>query len=83
MERQKELVPYKGDGLIIPYQEFEFSKKHKLRPKVDLDSKTERTCKLLMGKEVSERLEELDEEKEKRWEEERNVFHGRVYSFIA
>ncbi|KAJ1435858.1 Permuted single zf-CXXC unit [Sesbania bispinosa] len=83
MEGHKALVPYKGDGSIVPYQEIDFSKKHKLRPKVDLDPETERTWKLLMGKEVNERLEEIDEEKEKWWEEERNVFRGRVDSFIA
>ncbi|XP_061352175.1 DNA glycosylase/AP lyase ROS1-like [Gastrolobium bilobum] len=83
MEGQKALVPYAGDGSIVPYQEFEFAKKHKLRPRVDLDPETERTWKLLMGKEGSEGLEGTDKEKEKWWEEERNVFRGRADSFIA
>jgi hypothetical protein len=83
MEGQKALVPYKGDGSIVLYQEFGFAKKHKPRPKVDLDPETERTWKLLMGKEESEDLGGTDKEKEKWWEEERNVFRGRADSFIA
>ncbi|XP_058770106.1 transcriptional activator DEMETER [Vicia villosa] len=83
MEEQKALVPYKGDGSIVPYQEFEFEKKRKPRPKVDLDPETERTWKLLMGIEGSEDLEGADKKKEKWWEEERNVFRGRADSFIA
>jgi hypothetical protein len=82
-EEQKALVPYKGDGSIVPYQEFELEKKHKPRPKVDLDPETERTWKLLMGIEGSEDLEGTDKKKEKWWEEERNVFRGRADSFIA
>ncbi|KHN37846.1 Transcriptional activator DEMETER [Glycine soja] len=83
MEGLKALVPYNGDRSVVPYQEFELLKKHKPRPKVDLDAETERTWKLLMGKVGSEGLEETDKEKEKWWDKERNVFHGRVDSFIA
>ncbi|RDX87433.1 Transcriptional activator DEMETER, partial [Mucuna pruriens] len=83
MERQKALVPYNGDQSVVPYQELELVKKHKPRSKVDLDPETERTWKLLMGKGGSEGLEGTDKEKEKWWEEERNVFRGRVDSFIA
>lgn len=83
MEGLKALVPYNGDRSVVPYQEFELLKKHKPRPKVDLDAETERTWKLLMGKGGSEGLEGTDKEKEKWWDEERNVFHGRVDSFIA
>nr|KYP41976.1 Transcriptional activator DEMETER [Cajanus cajan] len=83
MEGQKALVPYNGDRSVVPFQEFELAKKLKPRPKVDLDQETERTWKLLMGKGGSEGPEGTDLEKEKWWEEERNVFHGRVDSFIA
>jgi len=83
MEGQKALVPYNGDHSIVPYQEFELVKKHKPKPKVDLDPETERTWKLLMGKGGSTYLEGIDKEKEKWWEQERNVFRGRVDSFIA
>ncbi|MED6206419.1 hypothetical protein PIB30_026510 [Stylosanthes scabra] len=83
MEGQKALVPYMQAASIIPYQESQFVKKQKPRPKVDLDAETERTWKLLMGKEGSENLEETDRDKAKWWEEERNVFRGRANSFIA
>lgn len=81
-EGQKALVQYKGDGSMVPYQEPELAKK-KPRAKVDLDTETERMWKQLMGKEGCEGFEETDKEKEKWWEEERNVFRGRVDSFIA
>ncbi|KAJ8759123.1 hypothetical protein K2173_004130 [Erythroxylum novogranatense] len=80
---QKTLVPYKGDGTIVPYVAFELIKRHKPRPKVDLDPETDRVWKLLMWEEESGGPEEIDKEKEKWWEEERRVFRGRVDSFIA
>ncbi|WCJ19185.1 HhH-GPD base excision DNA repair family protein [Euphorbia peplus] len=76
------LVPYKGDRTLIPYEGFEFIKKRKPRPKVDLDAETERVWKLLMWKEGSED-QGTDEEKKKWWDEERRVFRGRADSFIA
>ncbi|XVF75708.1 hypothetical protein PTKIN_Ptkin13bG0208400 [Pterospermum kingtungense] len=78
-EEQRALVVYKGAGTVVP---FEFIKKRKPRPKVDLDPETNRIWNLLMGKE-GEHVEGTDKEKEKWWEEERRVFHGRVDSFIA
>ncbi|MED6216925.1 hypothetical protein PIB30_012653 [Stylosanthes scabra] len=83
IEGQKALVPYMQDASIIPYQESQFVKKLKPRPRVDLDPETERTWKLLMGKEGSEGHEETDKDKAKWWEDERNVFRGRANSFIA
>ncbi|KAL5569547.1 hypothetical protein UlMin_026122 [Ulmus minor] len=77
------IVPYKGLGAIVPYEESEFIKKRKARPKVDLDPETNRIWNLLMGKEESKDTEGTDEAKEKWWENERNVFRGRVDSFIA
>ncbi|KAJ0101959.1 hypothetical protein Patl1_05948 [Pistacia atlantica] len=77
------IVPYKQDGTIVPYEGFDFMKKRKPRPKVDLDPETNRIWNLLMGKEGSEGLEGMDKEKEKWWEEERKVFQGRAESFIA
>jgi len=82
-KEQNALVPYKGGGTLVPYDGFEFVKKHKPRPKVDLDPESDRVWKLLMGKEGSEGLERTDKGKEQWWEEERKVFHGRVDSFIA
>ena len=81
-EVQNALVVYKGAGTVVPFEGFEFIKKRKLRPKVDLDPETNRIWNLLMGKE-GEDIEGTDKEKEKWWEEERRVFHGRVDSFIA
>jgi hypothetical protein len=82
-KEQNALVPYKGDGKLVPYDGFEVVKKHKPRPKVDLDPESDRVWKLLMGKEGSQGLEGTDKGKEQWWGEERKVFHGRVDSFIA
>ncbi|XP_050210338.1 transcriptional activator DEMETER [Mercurialis annua] len=76
------IVPYKGDGTLVPYAGLEFIKKRKPRPKVDLDPETERVWNLLMWKEEDESLQDTDE-KNQHWEEERRIFHGRVDSFIA
>ncbi|XVE99111.1 hypothetical protein REPUB_Repub03eG0168700 [Reevesia pubescens] len=81
-EMQNALVVYKGTGMVVPYEGFKFIKKHKPRPKVNLDPETNRIWNLLMGKEAED-VEGTDKEKEKWWEEERRVFHGRVDSFIA
>lgn len=82
MDGQSAIVLYKGENSLVPY-EGDFIKKRKPRPKVDLDPETERTWKLLMDKGVSEGLKGNDNEKEKWWENEREVFRGRVDSFIA
>ncbi|KAJ4720649.1 transcriptional activator DEMETER-like [Melia azedarach] len=83
VQEQNAIVPYKQDGTVVPYEGFEFIKKRKPRPKVDLDPETTRIWNLLMGNEGSEGLEQTDKEKEKWWEEERRVFKGRADSFIA
>ncbi|RWV93041.1 hypothetical protein GW17_00044524 [Ensete ventricosum] len=78
------IVPYDGGGVIVPYKgEFDLAKKRRPRPKVDLDAETFRVWNLLMGTGGNDSVVENDSEKEKHWEEERNVFHGRVDSFIA
>lgn len=83
-DEQNALVPYKGDDRVVPYEGiFDPAKRRRPRPKVDLDAETERVWKLLMGKEAGEGVERTDEEKEKWWEEERRVLHGRADSFIA
>ncbi|XP_050363845.1 transcriptional activator DEMETER-like isoform X2 [Argentina anserina] len=82
-QEQNALVPYKGDGALVPYERSEYIKKRKARPRVELDSETNRVWNLLMGKEGSEGTEGSDKEKEKHWENERRVFQGRVDSFIA
>ncbi|XP_074558371.1 protein ROS1A-like isoform X2 [Curcuma longa] len=81
---QNAIVPYVGDGVIVPYEgPFDLTKKRRPRPKVDLDHETNRVWNLLMGKEVGNNDQGTDVEKEKWWEEERQVFRGRVDSFIA
>nr|AVP26969.1 DEMETER-like DNA glycosylase [Salvia miltiorrhiza] len=79
-KEQSALVPYKGDGAVVPYG---LVKKRKPRPRVDLDPETNRLWNLLMGKEGGESPETIDTNREKWWEEERKVFRGRVGSFIA
>lgn len=58
-------------------------KKRKQPPKVDIDQETMRVWKLLMASRDEDVEEERDEEKEKWWEEQRNIFRGRVDSFIS
>lgn len=82
-KEQNAVVPYKGAGTLVSYERSDFVKKHKPRPKVDLDPETERVWKLLMWKEGCEDVEGIDEVKRKWWEEERRVFRGRADSFIA
>ncbi|KAG8380597.1 hypothetical protein BUALT_Bualt06G0032000 [Buddleja alternifolia] len=82
-KEQNALVPFRGDGAIVPYEEFNPVKKRRPRPRVDLDPETNRLWNLLMGKEGSESAERMDNDKQKWWEEERKVFRGRVDSFIA
>lgn len=91
---QKALIPYKrksqkdkipqGDGAIIPYEgSFDPIRKRLPRPKVDLDEETDKVWKLLMLDINSHGIDGTDEEKAKRWEEDRRVFRGRADSFIA
>ncbi|KAL3520825.1 hypothetical protein ACH5RR_018974 [Cinchona calisaya] len=80
---QNAIIPYKGDGAIVSYEGFDPMKRHRPRPKVDLDPETSRLWNLLMGKAGSESAETMDKDKEKWWEEERKVVRGRVDSFIA
>lgn len=82
-EEQNALVPYRGDGAVVPFEVFDPIPKRKPRPKVDLDPETNRLWNLLMGKEASESAETMNDDKQKFWEEERKVFRGRVDSFIA
>ncbi|KAG9160868.1 hypothetical protein Leryth_008687 [Lithospermum erythrorhizon] len=75
------LVPYIGNGSVVPYKEP--IKRRKPRPKVNLDPETNRLWNLLMWNEGSESTENMDKDTEERWEEERKVFRGRIDSFIA
>ncbi|KAL3641147.1 hypothetical protein CASFOL_016115 [Castilleja foliolosa] len=82
--RQSALVPYKRDGAVVPYEEFDPVKKRKPRPRVDLDPESNRLWNLLMGsKEDCASAGTMDADKQKWWEEQRKVFRGRVDAFIA
>ncbi|KAJ3669335.1 hypothetical protein LUZ60_011285 [Juncus effusus] len=76
------MVPYNNgmNGTMVQYENVE-KKKRKFRVRVDLDPVTNHVWNLLMGKEMNE--EPLDENKEKVLEEEREIFKGRIDSFIA
>ncbi|EHA8587928.1 protein ROS1A [Cocos nucifera] len=77
------LVAY-GGSMIVPFEKpLDTSKKQRARAKVELDDETHRVWKLLMGKECHDEAEGSYEDKEKWWEEERQIFHGRVDLFIA
>ncbi|PSS32871.1 DEMETER-like protein [Actinidia chinensis var. chinensis] len=58
-------------------------KKRNPLPKVDNDQETMRVWKLLMANQGGDVEEKRDMDNEKWWEEQRNIFRGRVDSFIA
>lgn len=58
-------------------------RKRRPRAKVELDDETTRVWMLLMQDINSEGICGTDKTKAKWWEGERQVFHGRVESFIA
>ncbi|CAK9170746.1 unnamed protein product, partial [Ilex paraguariensis] len=81
---QNALVLYQRDGTVGPFEgSFDLVKKRRPRAKVDLDDETNRVWKLLLEDINSKGIDGTNEEKEKWWEEERRVFHGRADSFIA
>ncbi|PPR83058.1 hypothetical protein GOBAR_AA37655 [Gossypium barbadense] len=71
-----------SDNTLVPYQG-PFQPLKKIRPLVVLDPETVRVWNLLMGIDVERIKNEASEEKEKWWQKEREVFAGRVASFIA
>ncbi|ESQ49069.1 hypothetical protein EUTSA_v10019961mg [Eutrema salsugineum] len=77
-QQQKAAVQYKSDGSIIPYRN-----EKNYQTKVALDGETLRVWKLLMLSNESEGIDGLEEDKQKWWEEERNLFRDRANLFIA
>ncbi|PNT71154.1 uncharacterized protein LOC100844361 isoform X2 [Brachypodium distachyon] len=76
------LVPYSGQ-MIFPYERpLHLVKKQRPRAKVNLDYETTRVWNLLMGK-ATEPVDGTDVDKERWWQQEREVFQGRANSFIA
>ncbi|KAK2974358.1 hypothetical protein RJ640_021214, partial [Escallonia rubra] len=68
-----------ANAALVPYTK----KKRQSLPKVELEPETRRVWKQLTENDGSEVVEEVDKEKEKWWEEQREVFRGRVDSFNA
>ncbi|XP_019152735.1 PREDICTED: protein ROS1-like [Ipomoea nil] len=78
------MVLHQLDGTIVPFEgAFGQIRKRQPRAKVELDDETTRVWMLLMQDINSEGIHRTDETKAKWWEGERQVFHGRVESFIA
>ncbi|VAH21572.1 unnamed protein product [Triticum turgidum subsp. durum] len=78
----KSLVPF-GSQMIFPYEwPLDLVKKQRPRAKVDLDFETTRVWNLLMGKATDEPVDGNDVEKERWWQQEREVFQGRANSFV-
>ncbi|TVU19614.1 hypothetical protein EJB05_35773 [Eragrostis curvula] len=76
------LVPY-GAGVVVPYEApWQVVKRQRPRAKVDLDFETTRVWNFLMGN-TAEPVDGTDVEKERWWQQEREVFEGRANSFIA
>jgi hypothetical protein len=76
------LVPFDG-RMVVPYERpLRLVKRKRPRAKVDLDFETTRVWNLLMGNNA-EPVDGTDVEKERWWQQEREVFQGRANSFIA
>ncbi|KAL3828539.1 hypothetical protein ACJIZ3_017341 [Penstemon smallii] len=74
----------KANGALVPSKrKFDPSKKRKPLPKVHLDEETVRAWNLLMESNGSEDTEELDDDKKKYWEEQKETLSRRIISFIA
>ncbi|VAH19707.1 unnamed protein product [Triticum turgidum subsp. durum] len=77
------LVPF-GSQMIFPYEmPLHLVKKQRPRAKVELDFETTRVWNLLMGKATDVPVDGNDVDKEKWWQQEREVFQGRANSFVA
>ncbi|XP_038689622.1 protein ROS1A-like isoform X2 [Tripterygium wilfordii] len=70
-------------GTLILYPGSVATAKNHNQPKVDLDSETLRTWKLLITKDNSACEDKTDEEKKNWWKEEREVFCGRALAFTS
>ncbi|XP_011088844.1 protein ROS1 isoform X2 [Sesamum indicum] len=71
-------------GALVPSKgKFDPSKRRKPLPKVDLDAETMRVWNLLMENNGTDDTEQEDDDKAKYWKKQREIFDGRVESFIA
>ncbi|KZV47173.1 hypothetical protein F511_05224 [Dorcoceras hygrometricum] len=74
----------KVSDAILPYKgKFDPSKRQKLLPKVDLDAETLRVWNLLMETDGSEDIGEADKDSKIDWDSVREIFRGRIDSFIS
>lgn len=78
-EKETALVSYKGDETIVPC-EVDPIRRRKPHLKVELDPETQKLW--LIGKNGNESTETMSKEEEY-WKKERDVFNGRVSSFIS
>ncbi|KAL0369568.1 UNVERIFIED_CONTAM: DNA glycosylase/AP lyase ROS1 [Sesamum angustifolium] len=71
-------------GALVPSKgKFDPSTRRKPLPKVDLDAETMRVWNLLMENNGTDDTEQEDDDKAKYWKKQREIFDGRVDSFIA
>lgn len=77
-EKGYALVPYRRDDALVPY-----IKKKPPRPRVDLDSETNRVWNLLLKNTNSPGIDGSDEETTRKWNDERNIFRQRANLFIS
>ncbi|KAJ7981114.1 transcriptional activator DEMETER-like [Quillaja saponaria] len=70
----------KGNEIVLLAKKI---KKQGQLVKVDLDQETQNMWDLIMNEKSCETEGDVDKEKEKYWEEERNIYRGRVESFIS
>ncbi|KAJ6816423.1 protein ROS1-like isoform X2 [Iris pallida] len=83
-KEQNALSHYWGGSTMVPYYHlFGLVKRKRPRARVDLDPETNRVWKVLMGSENIDGDAGQDMDKEKWWEKERQIYRGRVDSFIA
>lgn len=74
----------KISGAILSYKgKFDPSKSRKQLPKVDIDAETLRVWNLLMETDGSEYIGEVDDETKENWDNVRELFRGRIDSFIS
>ncbi|XP_073149612.1 DNA glycosylase/AP lyase ROS1-like [Henckelia pumila] len=84
IDKQLVLRDQKAGGAIFAYEgKFDLLRRRKLLPKVDLDAETLRVWKLLMETDGTEDTGEGEDETKKDWDNLREMFRGRMESFIS
>ncbi|KAL0390021.1 UNVERIFIED_CONTAM: DNA glycosylase/AP lyase ROS1 [Sesamum calycinum] len=78
-----DILNYQVEGHRGSKEKFDPSTRRKPLPKVDLDAETMRVWNLLMENNGTDDTEQEDDDKAKYWKKQREIFDGRVDSFIA